>query len=330
MGEARGWVWSGGREPEQLQLSPLQIPEPAPEEVIVENRAVALNPVDWKVLPSTTLGWQPGHVPGVDGAGVVIAAREKAGIAVGTRVAYHQNLEREGSFATHTKIVAKALHVVPEGVSFAQAATVPCPGLTAWQAIDKLPVEAGRDVLVIGGGAATGNFLTQLAVDSGYRVWVTASERHHPRLRAMGVAGLCDYHDAKWRMGLLDALQRTSGSGNLYAAIDTVGEDHARTLAPLIGYNGHLVSLQGRLNTPPMPGFTTVISLHEVALGAIYRYGSELDWQKLRAAGQGLLGAIAEGQMQTPEIEPFDFEDLGNTLARLKAGRQRGKLVAEL
>ncbi|GGG98805.1 hypothetical protein [Silvibacterium dinghuense] len=38
----------------------LHIAEPGLEDVIVENRAVALNPVDWKVLPSTALGWQSG------------------------------------------------------------------------------------------------------------------------------------------------------------------------------------------------------------------------------------------------------------------------------
>lgn len=324
--EARGWVWSGGREPEQLQLSPFHIPEPGPDEVIVENHAVALNPVDWKVLPSTTLGWQPGHVPGVDGAGVVVASGEDAGVAVGTRVAYHQNLEREGSYATHTRIVAKALHVIPESVECVQAATMPCPGLTAWQALDKIPLDPGRDVLVIGGGAAIGTFLTQIAVSRGLRVWVTASERHHARVQRLGAAGVFDYRAANWRTELLKALD----GRNLYAAFDTVNEDHARTLAPLIGYNGHLVSLQDRLNTPPLPAFTTVISLHEVALGAIYQYGSELDWQRLRHAGRALFESMAAGRMQTPEVERFDFEDLGNALARLKAGKHTGKMVAKL
>lgn len=321
-----GWSWKSSADPSALELTDSALPQLGADDVLVANRAVALNPVDWKVLGSTALGWKPGHVPGVDAAGVVIAVGAETDVAAGTRVMYHQSLRREGSFATHTAVAARALHIVPESVSFAEAATIPCPGLTVSQAIAKVPDAPGRDVLVIGGGASTGLFLVQLAVAHGYRVWTTASPAHQAVLLKLGAVGVLDYRDEGWRAKLEDALD----GRRLYAAFDTVSEQNARTLVPLIGYGGHLVCIQDRLNAPVMPPFTTVVSQHEVALGAIYAYGAPEDWAQLRRMGTVLLSQVADGTMKTPRRESFRFEELAAALASLKAGTSRGKLVAEL
>lgn len=321
-----GWSWRSGTDPAALQKSEQPVAELSGDDVLVENRAVALNPVDWKVLGAGTLGWQPGHVPGVDGAGVVVACGPKAQWPEGTRVLYHQDLRREGSFATHTIVAARALHRLADGLGFADAATIPCPGLTMAQALAKLPDAPGRDVLVTGGGAATGTFLTQLAVARGYRVWTTAGPVHRARLMGYGVAGVFDYHEADWRAALEQAL----AGRRLYAAFDTIGEQHARALAPLIGYNGHLICVQGRVNMPPMPAFSTVISLHEVALGAIYRHGAPEDWAQLQQMGAALIAQAASGLLQLPARTRFDFEALPAALAGLKDASLQGKLVAEL
>lgn len=321
-----GWAWNGSADPAALQLAERALPEVVGDEVLVANRAVALNPVDWKVLGSTTLGWQPGHIPGVDAAGVVVASGPEAQVAEGARVMYHQNLARDGSFATHTVVAAKALHLLPDTVSFAEAATIPCPGLTVSQAIAKVPDAPGHDVLVIGGGAATGTFLVQLAAQRGYRVWTTASPEHRAALLNLGATEVLNYHDEGWRETLEKALE----GHRLYAAFDTIGEQNARSLVPLIGYNGHLVCIQGRVNTPVMPAFSTVVSLHEVALGAIYRYGAREDWEQLRHLGAALLAQVAAGTLKTPARTEFRFDELPLTLAALKSGNAHGKLVAEL
>jgi NADPH:quinone reductase-like Zn-dependent oxidoreductase len=321
-----GWAWSGVSDPLALQMVETALPVPTGDDVLVANHAVALNPVDWKVLGSTALGWEAGHVPGVDAAGVVLACGPLANVAEGTRVMYHQDLMRDGSFATHTLVAAKALHALPEKVSFAEAATIPCPGLTVSQALAKVPDAPGRDVLVIGGGAATGTFLVQLAAMRGYRVWTTASPEHRTALLKFGAIGVLDYHHDAWR----EMLEKALDGRRLYAAFDTIGEQHARSLVPLIGYSGHLVCIQGRVNTPVMPEFSTVVSQHEVALGAIYRYGAPEDWAQLHSMGDALSGHVAAGTLKTPTRTAFHFSNLPQALAGLKSGTLRGKLVANL
>lgn len=322
----KAWVWNGDPEPAGLQLMDKTLAGPGEGEVLVENRAVALNPVDWKLLRGGNPAWKPGHIAGVDAAGVVVSEGANSAIPAGARVAFHHDLERDGTFATHTVVSSKALLPIPDGVSFRDAAAVPCPGLTAWQAMMKVPEAAGRDVLVVGGGSATGTFLVQLGVARGYRVWTTASPAHETKLRSWGVAGVYDYRDAEWR----DKLAKALGSRKLYAAFDNVGEQHARSLVPLIGYNGHMVCIAGRLNTPAAAPFSTVISSHEVALGAIYRYGLEDDWKELQRAGDVILRGIASGSIQVPEATGFQFEALAEALGRLKSGEPHGKLVTEL
>jgi NADPH:quinone reductase-like Zn-dependent oxidoreductase len=324
--QVKAWLWNEPTEPSNLQLTDREIPAPQPGEVLVENRAIALNPVDWKLVRSKTNGWQPGHIPGVDAAGIVIACGEHTNFPTGTRVAFHHDLTKDGTFATHTVVAAKALLKIPDTVSFATAATVPCPGLTAWQAISKIPVIPERDILIIGGASATGTWLVQLAVQRGYRVWTTASRRHHGTLLELGAEGVFDYHDPNWNDALLQALE----GRRLYAAIDNIGSQHARTLAPLIGYNGHLVCIAGRLPEPPLPAFSTVISLHEVALGAIYQHGRDADWAALRHSGAQLLNGIADRSMKPPQIQNFSFDHLADALATLHAGKQQGKLIAEV
>ena len=85
-----------------------------------------------------------------------------------------------------------------------------------------------------------------------------------------------------------------------------------------------------REETLPLPAFTTVISLHEIALGAIYQYGRDHDWATIRQAGAEMLNGLADGTMQTPKIESFSFNKLNEALEALRDGRQEGKLVTEL
>ncbi len=251
--QAWGWTPNAGLEGLQLLRKPL--PQPGPGEVLVANRAIALNPVDWKICEWGHPAWQQGTVPGVDGAGVVVAAGAGVELPLGSRVAYHQSLARDGSFAEHCLLDASLVMHIPSALSDSAAAAVPCPALTAWQALAKIPAGTSRDVLVIGAGGAVGFYLAQLAAQRGLRVWATASQRHHAALKALGTSGVFDYHDADWQQQLQVAL----GERPLHALFDTVSGAHAGSLAHLLGYNGHLVCIQDRQESAPTAAFSTAI-----------------------------------------------------------------------
>ncbi|WP_152222889.1 zinc-binding dehydrogenase [Pseudomonas sp. SCB32] len=320
------WTWTPGAGLDGLDLTLLPLPTPGPDEVLVANTAIALNPVDWKMIDWGRDDWRQGQVPGVDGVGRVVAVGSAVNLRVGTRIAYHQALSRGGSFAEYTLLDAHAVHPVPDALDDATAASLPCPGLTAWQALDKLPACSNRDVLVTGAGGAVGYLLAQLAVQRGLRVWVTAAGKHREHLLQLGISGVFDYRDTQWSARLREAL----GPCRLHAVFDTVSGSHAASLAPLLGYNGHLVCIQDRQETAPLPAFSTAISLHEVALNSIHAHGDALDWQELRQAAASLMGGVAEGRLQAPAIQFFDFAELPEALRRLKSGHGSGKWITRL
>ncbi|MBP7002745.1 zinc-binding dehydrogenase [Amaricoccus sp.] len=308
------WSWHERGDPSGLRLCEPPLPAPGPGEVLLRNLAIGLNPVDWKMIEWGPAAWGPGRIPGVDGCGVVAAAGEGLRLPVGRRFAYHQSLGRDGSFASHTLVPADCLLPVPAEIDDIAAAALPCPGLTAWQALAKLPGDGGRDVLVSGAGGAVGLILTQLALRAGWRVWATASPAHHAGLMALGVCGAFDYRAADWRERLAAAL----GPRRLHAAFDTVSGAHARSLAPLLGYNGHLVCIQDRQEEAPLPAFSTAISLHEVALNSAHLHATAEDWLAWRRAGRTLFELLAGGELRLPEIRTETFERLPDALAGLR------------
>ncbi|NDV11823.1 zinc-binding dehydrogenase [Crenobacter caeni] len=320
----QAWTWTQPGQPTDLILRHLERPRPQVGEVLVENHAVGLNPVDWKFIDWGHPRWQDGHIPGVDGAGVVIAVGEGVTLPVGSRVAYHQNLFRDGSFASHTVLAADMVMCVPGSLDFATAASLPCPALTASQAVAKLPPAKGVPVLVTRVGGAVGTFVVQLLARAGFEVWAAASGRHHPRLASLGARHCVDECSVDW----YERLQRMGTP--FYAVIDSASGTAAARLAPLIAYNGHLVCIQDRQEAPPLPAFTSALSLHEVALNSVHEYADAPARAALMASGEALLADVAQQRLHGVPLEAFPFDALPEALQAMKDGSASARPVLQL
>ncbi|CAG9194807.1 NADPH:quinone reductase [Paraburkholderia sabiae] len=318
------WAWMGDGDPRALARQTVDATLPRSGEVLVRNAVIGLNPVDWKVLDGALVDWQPGKVPGVDGAGVVVAVG--AGVSdtrLGERVAYHTSLATSGSFAEYTPVPARALLRLPQALDFATAASFPCPALTAWLALDKVPPVEGQRVLISGAGGAVGHYAVQLAAQRGFDVSVMCHERHWERLRSLGAQAHVDGPLAD-RGPWADA-----HAAQFFAVIDSVNEAHAARLAPVLRANGHLVCIQGRVADWPCAPFGRALSLHEVAFGALHRHGNDADWKRLVNAGEQMLRSIAEGSLVAEACVVGEFADLPQQLDALRHRSFSGKpLVA--
>ncbi|WP_417241269.1 alcohol dehydrogenase catalytic domain-containing protein [Celeribacter halophilus] len=313
--------------PDCLRLDEVASPICGPSDVVVENRAIGLNPVDWKFIEWGHEAWSWPHVPGVDGAGVIIeVGAEVRHLSVGMPVAYHNDLLRPGSFAERTAIPARAAIPLPVGLPFEVAAAIPCPGLTAAQALAKLPSRPGARILLTGASGAVGGALLQLAGSRGWIIHAVASASQHARVKALGAAVCHDYRDSDWRR----ELTVNGDSRPFWAVIDLVSGAHAASLASLIAANGHLVCIQDRQETAPLPAFTSTISLHEVGLNALHGFGTDRLWSELVAKGQSIADSCAQGAFDPQLIEVVTFEDLPAALQRLKDGPNPGNRVVML
>ncbi len=315
------WIWRHGHTPLQLVRASLRLAAPAPGEVLVHNRAIGLNPVDWKLIQHAPGNWTPGHVPGVDGAGVIIAIGDGVDQRwLGRRVAYHGDLARQGSFAHHVQLPARCLLPIPDAMDFEVAAGVPCPALTAWMALDKLPARDGAALLVSGAGGAVGTFAVQLAVARGFKVSVLCHPRHWSRLRLLGAIETFDNTRP----------MPTTVAGRFFAVLDSIGPERAQALADTLAASGHLVCIQGRVTDWPCSPVGRTLSLHEVALGALHQHGDDAAWARVTTAGEQLLRLISAGHLKTDPLVIRGFDELPRHLQALRDRDFSGKPVVRI
>ena len=136
--------------PSSLRIGEISTPRPRDGEALVRVFATSLNPVDYKVAAQGYEGWNYPHVLGVDVAGVIEMLGE--GVASwnpGERVFYHTTWRKDGSYAEFNVAPAHTFARIPARISFVDAATLPCAGLTAYCALyRRLHVREGDIVLV--------------------------------------------------------------------------------------------------------------------------------------------------------------------------------------
>jgi NADPH:quinone reductase-like Zn-dependent oxidoreductase len=240
----RRWVLkAGATDLGGLVVEEVTPPEPGPGEVRIRVRAVSLNRRDQMVLDGG-YGRTPGRdlVPISDGAGEIDAVGPGVtNWAPGDRVAamYFANWfsgppnglmglglgagDEDGMLADYVVLPAERMVRVPATLDFAQAATLPCAALTAWNALyGDRPVGPGSKVLVLGTGGVS-LFALLLARAAGAQVIATSSQDAKlERLRALGAADVLNYRDtADWggvvfdRSGGVDKVVEVGGAGTL-------------------------------------------------------------------------------------------------------------------
>lgn len=169
-----------------------QTPVP-PGHVRVGVEAAAVNPVDLAVVAGifhqVGVVTQPEHTGlGWDFAGPVLEAGEGVDLAPGTVVAgFALGIDRDYSaYAEQITVPVGFVAVVPDGLSAAEAATVPLNGLTAAQLVAKLGPGEGRDLLVTGAAGAVGAYVVPLAIEQGWNVTGLARATDEAYVRSLG------------------------------------------------------------------------------------------------------------------------------------------------
>lgn len=162
-----------------------ELPEPVMDDwdLLVQVKAVAVNPVDTKLKASVKPNQVGVKVLGFDACGEVLAVGAQVeDFAVGDRVFYAGDVTRVGSFAEQQAVDSRLVAKAPLGLSDLEAAAMPLVGLTASEALfDHLglsleaAVNQGRRLLIIGGAGGVGSMAIQLAKQVGAAVIATAS-----------------------------------------------------------------------------------------------------------------------------------------------------------
>src|SRR3984957_10003347 len=152
-------------------------------DLLVEVRAVSVNPVDYKVRSSAAPPPGAAKVIGYDAAGVVVEAGPQASLfRLGDEVFYAGSNIRSGTNAEFHLVDERIVGHKPRSLGFAEAAALPLTSITAWELLfDRLGALPGaghdkRAALIVGGAGGVGSIAIQLARRlTGLTVIATAS-----------------------------------------------------------------------------------------------------------------------------------------------------------
>src|SRR5213592_2071720 len=240
-------------------------PEPALNDVVVQVHASGFTSgeLTWPSTWTDRLGRdRTPSIPGQELAGVVTAlGYGTTGLSVGQRVFGLTDSYRGGGLAEYVAIEARNLAPLPGDVDFTVGASLPMPGLTAWQGLfDHGRLQVGQTVLAHGAAGSVGSMVTQLAREFGAYVIGTGRAADRQKALDFGAMEFVDLDN--------DALEDVGGVDLVF---DVIGGDIQERSAGLVRAGGTLVSVVGPTEARPADGLAVdfVVESDRAQLGEI-------------------------------------------------------------
>jgi NADPH:quinone reductase-like Zn-dependent oxidoreductase len=298
-----------------VSLMNLPVPEIGADEVLIRVQAAGVNPFDWKVADGILKDEKEHHFPlimGFDAAGVV----ERVGADVtslfeGDEVYGYLSkpVMGRGSYAEYVVSPAAIVAKKPEAVSFAEAAALPMPGLTAMDLVDAVDLRKGETVLIVGATGGVGSYAVQLAARRGARVIATARGANEAFVRELGAAETIDHS----REDVIEAMLVAHPDG-IEAIIDVVSDPKVlRRMARLVKKGGRIASSVYAAD---------VEYLSERGVRAT-NVGMQPEAWRL----EELSGMVDAGEISVQLEHTFPLEEAREALEVSRTGHVRGKIV---
>ncbi|MFW8603669.1 MULTISPECIES: zinc-binding alcohol dehydrogenase family protein [Rhizobium] len=311
----------------------LPMPEAGGHDLLVEIKAVSVNPVDVKVRAHSAPPADELKVLGWDAAGIVKAIGADVTLfKPGDEVFYSGVISRPGSNAEFHLVDERIVGTKPKSLDFAAAAALPLTSITAYEALfDRLKVQdavsgAARSILIIGGAGGVGSIAIQIAraltdltvIATASRPetqdWVKELGAHHvvdhskpiaPQVAALGIGA----------PGFIFSTTNTdSHIGDIVEAIAPQGRfaliDDPKTL-DIVPFKRKAVSVHWELMfTRPLYGTPDMIEQHKL----LNKISELVDGGKIRTTLSEIVG-------------PLNAANLKTAHAMVESGRMKGKAV---
>ena len=316
-------------DPASLTDVVVDVPNVRPRDILVDVRAVSVNPVDVKVRAGKDPHGEP-KVLGFDAAGVVRAVGADVSLFTpGDEVYYAGDLGRPGTdselHAVDERIVAKK----PTTLDFAEAAALPLTAITAWEGLfDKLRItaESTGTLLMVGATGGVGSLVLQFlrVLAPRVRVIATAADEDAEKwVRSLGAAEVVNH-----RRDLRGDVRRVAPDG-----IDYVFTAHSagqvEIYADLLTPFGQIVAIDDPETLDVLPLKTKAISWHwEFMFARPMHDAPDLVRQhELLTRVAELVDAGAVRTTVTTVLSPIDAEHLREAHRLVETGHVRGKVV---
>ena len=321
-------------DPLSLQDVQLCEPTPGPRDLLVEVRAIAVNPVDTKIRRNVAPEAGQTKVLGWDVAGVVRAVGSAVSLfKAGDEVFYAGALQRPGGNSERHLVDERLVGHKPRSLNFAEAAALPLTALTAWELLfDRLKVPQGPSaqghLLIVGAAGGVGSILTQLARQlTGLTVIGTASRAETQQwVRELGAHEVIDHSQP-----LLGELQRLGIAQVERVASLTHTDQHYEQLIEALAPQGQLALIDDPAQLDVVKLKRKSLSLHWEFMytRSLFETPDMLEQHHILERVSQLVDA---GTLRTTLGEHFgaiNAANLRRAHAVLESGQARGKIVLE-
>ena len=318
-------------------LHDITLPEPLAtgHDLLVEVRAVSVNPVDAKVRSGVSAPDGEWKILGWDAAGVVRAVGpEVRFFKPGDRVWYAGDISRPGTNAELHLVDERIVGHMPKSLDFAQAAALPLTSITAWEMLfDRLQLKRGElpsddRLLIIGASGGVGSIMTQLA----------------RQLTAVTVIGTASRPATQAWVHELGAHHVIDHNRLLSEELKKIGIDNASHIVSLNSTDQHFAQIVETI--APQGKFGLIDDPQPIDVNKLKRKSVSLHWELMftrslfgtddMVAQHHLLNEMAElvdaGIIRTTLAEHFGTINAANLMrahALLESGKARGKIVLE-
>jgi NADPH:quinone reductase-like Zn-dependent oxidoreductase len=306
---------------ESLQFEDVPTPELGESDVLIKVAASSVNPLDWHLMRgepyllrlSYGIRRPKKDDVGIDVAGTVTGVGNKVThFKIGDEV-FGQGV---GTLAEFARASESRLAIKPAEMSFEFAASIPCAGITALQALrDKGGVKRGDTVLVNGAAGGVGTFAVQIAKSLGATVTGVCSTTNVELIKSVGASDVVDYTK--------DDFSRQDRTFDV--VIDAVGNRTLHSLRRALAPRGTLVVVGGGTGKWIQP---MKLLLKSMLVSPFVRQRLASVMANIATADLDVLSALAVSGQIVPVVDrTYSLSEAADAIAYLERGHAKGKVV---
>ncbi|MEP9380114.1 zinc-binding alcohol dehydrogenase family protein [Aquabacter sp. CN5-332] len=320
--------------PDSLVDIELLRPRPTGRDLLVEVRAISVNPADTKLRASSRPRAGEWKVLGYDVAGIVAEiGPEVTMFTPGDEVFYAGDITRPGGNAELHLVDERIVGHKPRTLGWAEAAALPLTSIAAWEALfDRLdvkrPVPGANSLLIIGGAGGVGSIAVQLARRLTDLDIIATASRQDTR---EWVAELGAHHVIDHRKPLFAEIRAAGLSAPGFVFSTTHTDTHLPEITQLIAPEGRLALIDDPATFDIVPLKNKAVSIHWELMFArpMYQTADMVEQAHLLDEVARLVDAGTIRTTLAEHFGPITAENLKRAHAFLEGGQARGKVVLE-
>ncbi len=313
---------------ESLAFNETDKPQVQANDVLIEVKASAINPIDKSIILGNLQSLLPIPLPATsayDVSGVVVEkGQEVSDFEIGDLVYSRVPQEQMGTLAEFVAVTSSAVSKKPGNISFEEAAGIPLAGLTALQSLEYAGIKENDKVLIHAGSGGVGSFAIQYAKAKGAYVYTTTSTSNMKWVKELGADRVIDYKTEDYKDIAKD----------LDIVFDTLGKHYSLESFELVKEGGKVVSVVGPLDeaSAKMFGMNEYKLPAELAKASSEK-NAEYKFIFMHPNGSHLnqIKSMIEDEQIKPIIDKvYPFSEGIQAFTHLASGRAKGKIVVKI